>query len=54
MEDADGEIVDEQHELRCEQSNMVMILLNLAIIPDEVVKKIDFNPGWSRRFLKLM
>lgn len=33
---------------------MVMLLLNLAIIPDDVVKKMDFNPGWSRRFLHLM
>jgi len=33
---------------------MVMLLLNLAVIPDEVVKKIDFNPGWSRRFMKSM
>ena len=31
-----------------------MLLLNLAVIPDEVVKKIDFNPGWSRRFKKSM
>jgi len=33
---------------------MVMILLNLAVIPDEVVKKIDFDMGWSTRFKKLM
>jgi len=33
---------------------MVMLLLNLAIIPDEVCKKIDFSPGWSERFKNLM
>jgi len=33
---------------------MVMLLLNLAVIPDEVIKKIDFHPGWSRRFKKSM
>ena len=50
----DGEICEEQVALRNEQSDMVMLLLNLAVIPDEVIKQIDFNPGWSRRFLKLM
>ena len=45
---------------------MVMLLLNLAVIPDEVIRgtdedkkvaghkvinKIDFNPGWSKRFM---
>ena len=31
-----------------EQCDMIMILLNLAYIPDEVVKKIKFeNAGWS-------
>ena len=29
---------------------MVVILLNLAMIPDEVVRKIDFKPGWQQRF----
>ena len=29
---------------------MVMILLNLSYIPDDVVKHIDFQPGWQRRF----
>ena len=46
-----------------------MLLLNLAVIPDEVIrgtdetkkveghnviKEIDFNPGWSKRFMKSM
>ena len=29
---------------------MVMLLLNLAVIPDEVVQKIDFKRGWQKRF----
>jgi len=48
---------------------MVLILLNLAVIPDEVIRgtdedkkvaghkvinKIDFNPGWSKRFMQSM
>lgn len=27
-----------------------MILLNLAVIPDSVCKKIEFEPGWRKRF----
>ena len=38
-----------------EQSDMVMILLNLSYIPDEVVKQIRFDkPGWSEKFYKHM
>jgi hypothetical protein len=33
---------------------MIMILLNLSYIPDEVVRLIDFEPGWSKRFHKHM
>lgn len=29
-----------------EQSDMLIILLNLSYIPDDVAKKIDFAPGW--------
>ena len=29
---------------------MVVILLNLSYIPDDVVKFIDFQPGWQERF----
>lgn len=36
---------------RLEQSDMVMILLNLAYIPDEVAKSIDFGEEqWSVKF----
>jgi hypothetical protein len=56
LDEKTGEMIPEQYALRYEQSDMVMLLLNLAVIPDEVVKDIDFNfkPGWSRRFKKLM
>ena len=54
IETPDGEICPEQIALRNEQSDMVMLLLNLAVIPDSVIEDIDFNPGWSRRFLKRM
>jgi len=34
-----------------EQSDLVMILLQLAYIPDEVLQDVDFTtPGWSYRF----
>ena len=36
--------------VRFEQSDLVMILLNLSYIPDEVIKYIDFMPGWQQRF----
>ena len=39
---------------RYEQSDMVMILLNLAYIPDSVVKEIEFVPGWQRIFKQNM
>lgn len=29
-------------------------MLNLAVIPDEVVHKMDLRPGWQWRFKKLM
>lgn len=49
-----GKLTDECKMLRWEQSDMVMVLLNLAFIPDEVVHKINFKPGWSREFRKNM
>lgn len=34
---------------------MVFLLLNLAVIPDEVVKQCTFsNHGWSKKFKKDM
>ena len=40
--------------VRCEQSDLVILMLNLAVIPDEVVHKMDLRPGWQWRFRKLM
>ena len=31
---------------RWEQSDMVMICMNLSYIPDDVARKINFRPGW--------
>lgn len=34
---------------------MIMVLLNLAYIPDDVIHKIeDFEPGWSHKFREAM
>ena len=33
-----------------EQSDLVMILLNLAYIPDGVLKNTDFGSDWSYKF----
>lgn len=41
-----GQMTDQCKMLRAEQSDMVNILLNLSYIPDEVVQKINFKPGW--------
>lgn len=49
-----GEMTEQCKRLRAEQADMVMILLNLAYIPDEVVHKINFRPGWSREFKRNM
>jgi len=43
-----GEMSAETIEKRCEQSDMVYLLLNIAVVPDEVIKKCDFSVhGWS-------
>ena len=48
--DNDGNITERSIRVKCSQSDTVMILLNLAVIPDEVVKKLDFEEGWQKRF----
>lgn len=40
---------------RWEQSDLVLILMNLAFLPDEIIQKIDFNQEqWSVKFKKDM
>jgi len=41
-------------ECAMEQSDLVILVLNLANIPDPVVKEMDFEPGFSKRFTTLM
>ena len=38
----------------CEQSDIVMILLNLACIPDDIAQRFDFKPGFQDEFLNNM
>lgn len=38
-------------ERRVEQSDMVFLLLNLAVVPDEVIKQSNFDVhGWAAEF----
>jgi hypothetical protein len=53
IEDGFGEtsakaFAEEEKAIRCEQSDMIMILLNLANVPDSVIKceEMNFEPGW--------
>lgn len=49
--DKNGEMPEDQIMMRNEQSDLVMILLNLGYIPDEVIQGINsFMPGWSKHF----
>ena len=48
------EISESSANARTETSDMVMILLNLAYIPDQVAGNIDFTPGWSLKFKENM
>lgn len=39
---------DDNKKLKDEQSDFVMVMLNLAYIPDSIVKKVDFSKyGWG-------
>ena len=56
-QEEDGKTVYSEQTMRTrgEQSDLIMVLLNLAYIPDDVVKQLeDFNHGWSFKFKKLM
>ena len=54
IEDGFGEneqFAEEEKQTRCEQSDMIVVLLNLAYIPDEIVRSTEkdeftFEPGW--------
>lgn len=53
--DENGEMSEMQVRQRCEQSDLVMILLNLAYIPDKVIMAMkNFNYGWSLKFKEEM
>ena len=45
---------DDDDDNNCEQSDIVMILLNLSNIPDEVAQQFDFKAGFQKDFLELM
>mmetsp|Transcript_16102 Transcript_16102/g.25008 ORF Transcript_16102/g.25008 Transcript_16102/m.25008 type:complete len:104 (-) Transcript_16102:183-494(-) len=49
IKDADGDAGN-----NCEQSDIVMLLLNLAAIPDEVAQLFTFEDGFQVDFLKHM
>ena len=42
----DGEMSADSKAIRYEQSDLIIVLLNLACIPDSVVKKMDLKAGW--------
>lgn len=46
VDEEDKEAVNKATQLKYEQSDMVVLLFNLSYIPDEVAKKLDFDPGW--------
>jgi len=49
--DSEGKMTPENIERRCEQSDMVFLLLNLAVVPDDVIKECDFSVhGWASKF----
>ena len=40
---------------RAEQSDMVMFLLNLAYVPDSVIRQLpSFEHGWQKKLKQLM
>jgi len=46
VEEGDDEAEAIAKQRKYEQSDMVVVLFNLSYIPDEVAKKLDFEPGW--------
>mmetsp|Transcript_10355 Transcript_10355/g.17382 ORF Transcript_10355/g.17382 Transcript_10355/m.17382 type:complete len:107 (-) Transcript_10355:241-561(-) len=45
---------DDSQGNNCEQSDLVIVLLNLAAIPDEVVQQFQFKDGFQPEFLAMM
>ena len=58
FEHTDNKYDEIDKKIKCEQSDMIMILLNLAFIPDEIVLRQDvfddFKPGWGQRLKQAM
>jgi len=51
----DGISTPEEVRYKCEQSDLVMVLLQLAYIPDVVIQDVDFTKaGWSFKFKERM
>lgn len=49
--DENGNMTEANIERRVEQSDMVFLLLNLAVVPDEVIKQSNFDVhGWAAEF----
>jgi hypothetical protein len=46
VEEGDKEAEALAKQRKYEQSDMVVVLFNLSYIPDDVAKKLDFEPGW--------
>lgn len=45
--DENDNMLESQVRTRCEQSDLVLILLNLAVIPDSVIRALpNFKRGW--------
>jgi len=51
-ESSERKFGEEEMAIRCEQSDMIILLLNLAFIPDSVItdKDMNFEPGWQHYF----
>ena len=47
IEDGDSEEGND-----CEQSDLVIILLNLGAIPDQIAQAFEFEPGFKTKFIK--
>lgn len=49
------EFTEECKRTRAEQSDLIMILLNIAVIPDSCVRRIkNFEAGWQKDFYEIM